>query len=183
MVAGESFTCVCKEGWEGATCTQSKWPHLLPARRTKPPKPALPSILRFGVHFFCSMGGCSCWIRVTNLKPTTIFFDFDQISSKIFQLLSGILFFFCHRHASFAASSHVNHVAARLHRRPATLLFFINAADTAAFFYLAGHFEKVIHLYPVLSRLRYLQSSTGAHILPSPSVAAAGGGRRARRTS
>lgn len=26
VVAGESFTCVCKEGWEGATCTQSKWP-------------------------------------------------------------------------------------------------------------------------------------------------------------
>lgn len=24
MVTGESFTCVCKEGWEGPTCTQSK---------------------------------------------------------------------------------------------------------------------------------------------------------------
>lgn len=26
VAGGESFTCVCKEGWEGATCTQSKWP-------------------------------------------------------------------------------------------------------------------------------------------------------------
>lgn len=25
VVTGESFTCVCKEGWEGPTCTQSKW--------------------------------------------------------------------------------------------------------------------------------------------------------------
>lgn len=24
VVTGESFTCVCKEGWEGPTCTQSK---------------------------------------------------------------------------------------------------------------------------------------------------------------
>lgn len=25
VVTGDSFTCVCKEGWEGPTCTQSKW--------------------------------------------------------------------------------------------------------------------------------------------------------------
>lgn len=24
MVRGESFTCVCKEGWEGPTCTESE---------------------------------------------------------------------------------------------------------------------------------------------------------------
>lgn len=24
VVTGDSFTCVCKEGWEGPTCTQSK---------------------------------------------------------------------------------------------------------------------------------------------------------------
>lgn len=28
VVNGDSFTCVCKEGWEGPICTQSEWPPL-----------------------------------------------------------------------------------------------------------------------------------------------------------
>ena len=31
VVSGDTFTCVCKEGWEGPTCTQSELPpHTLP---------------------------------------------------------------------------------------------------------------------------------------------------------